>query len=94
MCSCANLPITKKVSPIPRKENAVNDLCFLKPKHKLVIPNIAEIIRRIHSNSSVANKDNPKIGNNVITKGIIIQCTAQVILAIIPALSNIFLTQL
>ena len=90
MCSCANLPITRSVNPIPRNENALNDLCFLNPKHKLVTPNIAEIIRRIHSNSSVANNDKPKIGNNVMINGIIIQCIAQVILAIIPALSNIF----
>ena len=68
-CSWANLPITRRVKPIPRKEKALRDLCFLKPKHKLITPKIAETIKSSHSNSSVASIDKPKIGSNVTING-------------------------
>lgn len=79
------------MNPELRYAKALYDLCFLKPKHKLLIPSIAENESIAHSKYSVTKRDNPKIGIKVITNGITKQWTAQVRLENIPILSIILI---
>jgi hypothetical protein len=52
---------------------AFKDLCFLYPKHKLVIPNNKEAERNTHSKVSDTNKDRLNIGKTTTAKGMIVQ---------------------
>lgn len=85
------LPTTIKASPEANKGNALKDLCFLYPKHKLVKPSSKEAERKNHSKVSETNKDKLKIGKTTNTKGITVQCNAQIIEAIYPNLSSLFI---
>lgn len=73
---------------MPANDKALNDLCFLYPKHKLVRHRIKDTTRKIHSNNSVANKLILKIGNNTTKTGKNVQCNTHNDDAAMPTLSK------
>jgi hypothetical protein len=92
VCWCIILPITINARPDASNGKALNDLCFLYPKHKLVIPNNKEAERKAHSNVSDTNRDKLRTGNTTIIKGMIVQWKAQIMEATAPILSSLFMT--
>jgi hypothetical protein len=85
------LPIKRSRIPIAKRDKALNDLCFLYPKHKLERPNTKDVANINHSNFSWVNNDILNTGNNINTIGKIVQCIAHSIDENIPSLSSLFI---
>jgi hypothetical protein len=83
------LNITINVKPIDKNIKALYDLCFLNPKHKLVIPIVREKAKNNHSISSVTKSDKPITGKTTTIKGKREQWIAHNKAAINPTLSNL-----